>query len=104
MHNHYNPSKQSPDGICGWISPLSARHDTNPAPTEAATSPTISILTMVVWHHHDRAILYANIFYLSIEDIGMVMMATTSCEAWEIVVASFSLQSTVRTMQVHEAL
>jgi hypothetical protein len=59
---------------------------------------------MVVWHPHDQAILSTKICYLSIEAIGMVMMATTSCEAWEIVAATFSLQSTVRTVQVHGAL
>lgn len=73
-------------------------------PDLAAPTTTIQNPLMAAWHQQDQAILSAIICSLSEEVIGMVMLATTSREAWETLTSSFSSRSTARAMQICGAL
>lgn len=77
----------------------------DPAALEATrASSEIPNPLFEAWHQQDQAILTAIICSLSEDVIGMVMLASTSREAWETLTDSFSLQSTARAMQIRRAL
>jgi hypothetical protein len=75
----------------------------NPVPADGAAA-TITNPEYYIWHQHDQSILSAIVSSLSEGVIGMVVLATTSREAWEVLEGSFATQSTARVMQIRGAL
>jgi hypothetical protein len=72
--------------------------------TNATAPPTITNPEFLAWHQQDQAILSAIVSSLTESVIGMVMLVSTSREAWETLEASFASQSTTRVMQIRGAL
>ena len=71
---------------------------------ESQEPATIPNLKYGAWHQQDQAILSAIVSSLTEGVIGMVMLATTSQEAWEMLEGSCATQSTSRVMQLRTAL
>jgi hypothetical protein len=76
----------------------------NPAAGTDGAAATITNPEFSAWHQQDQSILSAIVSCLSEGVIGMVVLATTSQEAWEILEGSFATQSTARVMQIRGAL
>jgi hypothetical protein len=72
--------------------------------TKATAPPTVTYPEFLAWHQQDQAILSAIVSSLTKSVIGMVMLVSTSREAWETLEASFASQSTARVMQIRGAL
>jgi hypothetical protein len=75
----------------------------NPAPAEGAAT-TVTNQEYSIWNQQDQCILSAIVSSHSEGVIGMVVLATTSREAWGILEGSFATQSTARVMQIRGAL
>jgi hypothetical protein len=76
----------------------------NPAVGTDGAAATITNPEFSAWHQQDQSILSAIVSCLSEGVIGMVVLATTSQEVWEILEGSFATQSTARVMQIRGAL
>jgi hypothetical protein len=92
-------------GFVDGMLPCPTEEIPNPAaPADATAPPTIDNPMYSAWHQQDQSILSAIVSSLTEGVIGMVMLATTSREAWETLEASFASQSTARVMQIRSAL
>jgi len=76
----------------------------NPQAGDAGAPAKIPNPTYTAWFQQDQAILSAFLASLMPEVFGIIVLATTSEEAWSTLAGSFASQSTARSMQLRNQL
>jgi histone deacetylase 1/2 len=76
----------------------------NPQAGDAGAPTKIPNPAYTAWYQQDQAILTAFLSSLTPEVFGVVVLATTTEEAWSTLAGSFASQSTARVVQLHAQL